>query len=64
MAGRNARGMGNIRKKTKVDKKTGKKYEWWEARYTAGRDPGTGKQVQRPSPARRSGKYRRSWRRW
>ena len=47
MAGRNARGMGNIRKKTKVDKKTGKKYEWWEARYTAGRDPGTGKQVQR-----------------
>lgn len=47
MAGRNARGMGNIRKKTKVNKKTGKKYEWWEARYTAGRDPGTGKQVQR-----------------
>lgn len=47
MAGRNARGMGNIRKKTKVDKKTGKKYEWWEARYTAGYDPGTGKQVQR-----------------
>lgn len=47
MAGRNARGMGNIRKKAKVDKKTGKKYEWWEARYTAGYDPGTGKQVQR-----------------
>ena len=47
MAGRNARGMGNIRKKTKVDKKTSKKYEWWEARYTVGRDPGTGKQVQR-----------------
>ena len=47
MAGRNARGMGNIRKKTKVDKKTGKKYEWWEARYTAGHDPGTGKQMQR-----------------
>lgn len=47
MAGRNARGMGNIRKKTKINKKTGKKYEWWEARYTAGRDPGTGKQVQR-----------------
>lgn len=47
MAGRNARGMGNIRKKTKVNKKTGKKYEWWVARYTAGRDPGTGKQVQR-----------------
>lgn len=47
MAGRNARGMGNIRKKTKVNKKTGKKYEWREARYTAGRDPGTGKQVQR-----------------
>lgn len=43
MAGRNARGMGNIRKKTKVDKKTGKKHEWWEARYTAGYDPGTGK---------------------
>lgn len=47
MAGRNAHGMGNIRKKAKVDKKTGKKYEWWEARYTAGRDPGTGKQRQR-----------------
>ena len=47
MAGRNAHGMGNIRKKAKVDKKTGKKYEWWEARYTAGRGPGTGKQRQR-----------------
>ena len=47
MAGRNAHGMGNIRKKAKVDKKAGKKYEWWEARYTAGRDPGTGKQRQR-----------------
>lgn len=47
MAGRNARGMGNIRKKTKINKKTGKKYEWWEARYTAGHDPGSGKQVQR-----------------
>ena len=45
MAGRSAKGTGTIRKKT--DTRTGKKYEYWEARYTEGADPGTGKQVQR-----------------
>lgn len=38
MPKRNAQGGGNIRKR-----KDGR----WEARYTAGRDPGTGKQVQK-----------------
>lgn len=38
MAKRNAHGSGSIRKRTDG---------LWEARYTAGRDPGTGKQVQR-----------------
>lgn len=41
---RTASGAGNIRKKT-VRKKD-KTYTYWEARYTAGRDPGTGKQIQ------------------
>lgn len=40
-----ASGMGNIRKK-KVTR-NGKEYSFWEARYTAGFDPGTGKQIQR-----------------
>jgi len=42
---RNAQGAGTIRKKTVIRK--GKPYTYWEARYTEGRDPGTGKQVQR-----------------
>ena len=37
--------MGSIRKVTKVVK--GKEYTYYEARYTEGFDPGTGKQVQR-----------------
>lgn len=37
--------MGNIRKKTV--RKGDKQYEYWEARYTVGFDPGTGKQVQK-----------------
>ena len=45
MAKKAASGTGNIRKKTKVI--NGKEYTWWEARYTAGYDPGTGKQIQR-----------------
>lgn len=36
---------GSIRKKTVT--KNGHKYEYWEARITTGRDPGTGKQIQR-----------------
>ena len=40
-----ASGMGTIRKTVKVVK--GKEYIYYEARYTVGYDPGTGKQVQR-----------------
>ena len=42
---RNAAGAGSIRKKAVT--RGGKEYIYWEARYTAGYDPGTGKQVQR-----------------
>ena len=47
MAGnkRAASGTGTIRKKTV--KRGGKEYTYWEARYTEGYDPGTGKQIQR-----------------
>ena len=37
--------MGSIRKVTKSVK--GKEYTYYEARYTVGFDPGTGKQIQR-----------------
>ena len=37
--------MGTIRKATKIAK--GKTYTYYEARYTEGYDPGTGKQIQR-----------------
>lgn len=37
--------MGSIRKVTKVVR--GKEYTYYEARYTEGFDPGTGKQIQR-----------------
>lgn len=42
---RNAAGSGTIRKKTVI--RNGKEYVFWEARYTEGYDPGTGKQIQR-----------------
>lgn len=45
MARKAAAGTGTIRKKTVT--RAGKEYTYWEARYTAGYDPGTGKQVQR-----------------
>lgn len=45
MAGKSAAGSGSIRKKTIT--RNGKKYEYWEARYTTGYDPGTGKQIQK-----------------
>lgn len=45
MAKKSARGSGTIRKKTIT--RNGKTYQYWEARYTAGTDPGTGKQIQR-----------------
>lgn len=42
---RAAQGSGTIRKKTVT--RSGKQYAYWEARVTTGRDPGTGKQIQR-----------------
>ena len=45
MARKNAKGSGTIRKKTVA--RGGKEYTYWEARITTGRDPGTGKQIQR-----------------
>lgn len=45
MARKAASGSGTIRKKTIT--KNGKEYTYWEARYTEGYDPGTGKQIQR-----------------
>lgn len=42
---KSASGMGNIRKKTQTV--NGKTYTYYEARYTEGFDPGTGKQIQR-----------------
>lgn len=45
MARKAADGTGTIRKKTVT--RSGKQYTYWEARYTEGRDSGTGKQIQR-----------------
>ena len=45
MARKTAAGNGTIKKKTIMRK--GKQYTYWEARYTEGIDPGTGKQIQR-----------------
>ena len=44
-AGRGTNGAGSIRKIT--NEKNGKTYTYWQARYTAGFDPATGKQIQR-----------------
>ena len=43
--GRNANGMGSLKKKTVI--KNGKQYEYWEGLATIGYDPGTGKQIQK-----------------
>ena len=45
MARKSAAGSGTIRKKTIT--KNGKEYTYWEARYSMGYDPGTGKQIQK-----------------
>lgn len=45
MPRKTAAGAGTIRKKTVI--RHGKEYTYWEARYTAGYDPGTGKQIQK-----------------
>ena len=47
---RGPQGGGTIRKKTVTRK--GQKYTYWEARLTVGRDPGTGKQIQRSFTAK------------
>lgn len=43
---RGASGGGTIRKKT-IIKKSGLEFTYWEARITIGKDPGTGRQIQR-----------------
>lgn len=56
---KNAAGCGSIRKKT--IKRNGKEYPYWEARYTVGFDPGTGKQrFKSPSQENPKRKWRRS----
>ena len=45
-----AAGAGSIRKKQVF--RNGKEYTYWEGRYTAGFDPGTGKQIQRSITAK------------
>jgi len=45
MSRKSAAGTGTIRKKTVT--RNGNAYTFWEARYTEGYDPGTGKQIQR-----------------
>ena len=45
MAKRGAKGSGTLRKKTV--NRNGKQYVYWEGRVTVGRDPGTGRQIQR-----------------
>ena len=45
MSKKSAANTGSIRKRT--DTRKGVEYTWWEARYTIGRDPGTGKQIQK-----------------
>ena len=42
---RGAAGTGTIRKISVT--KDGKKYTYWQGRYTVGYDPGSGKQIQR-----------------
>lgn len=50
MSRKAASGTGTIRKKTVT--RNGKEYTYWEARYTEGIDPGTGKQIQRSITAK------------
>ena len=45
-----ASGTGSIRKNTTT--RNGKQYTYWQARYTVGYDPGTGKQIQRSITAK------------
>ena len=47
---KSASGAGTIRRK--VVHRNGKEYTYWEARYTVGFDPGTGKQIQKSVTAK------------
>ena len=58
MARKSAAGSGTIRKKTIT--KNGKQYTYWEARYSAGYDPGSGKQIQKPLPVKHKKKSAKS----
>ncbi len=57
MARKNAKGGGTIRKK--VVTRNGKEYVYWEARLTTGRDPGTGRQIQRSFTGKTQAEVRR-----
>ena len=50
MSNKAAAGSGTIRKRTNTI--NGKDYTYWEARYSLGRDPGTGKQIQKTITAK------------
>ena len=52
---KSAAGCGTIRKKT--IKRNGKDYTYWEARYTVGYDPGTGKQIQKSITEKHKAKW-------
>ena len=54
---KNAKGTGTIRKK--IVTRNGKPYTYWEARITTGRDPGTGKQIQRSFTGKTQAEVRR-----
>lgn len=56
-ATRAAQGSGTIRKKTVT--RNGKAYTYWEGRITTGRDPGTGRQVQRSFTGQTQAEVRR-----
>lgn len=57
MAKKSAKGSGTIRKKTVI--RNGKEYNYWEARVTTGRDPGSGKQIQRSFTGKTQAEVRR-----
>lgn len=44
---KSASGAGTIRKRTILNKMSGKEYTYWEGRYTVGNSPGTGRQIQK-----------------
>lgn len=57
MARKAAKGSGTIRKK--IVTRNDKQYEYWEARVTVGRDPGSGKQIQKSITGKTQAEVRR-----